>query len=394
MPAISSIQQALKDAQVDGWLLYDFRANNPLARRILGMEGMKPMSRRFFYFIPAEGEPSKLVHRIEPGALDHLPGSKQIYLRWQELEAGVAALVGGRAKVAMEYSPRNANPYISRVDAGTLELVRSSGVEVVASGDLIQQFEATWDDEQWAMHQESAQICRDAYDVAFRLIADRVRHEGSVRETEVQRAILGHFKLAGAVTYAPPTVAVGPHSGDPHFDTSAANDAPIREGDFVLIDLWCRMDRPRAVYSDYTRVGYVGATVPERYEEVFGVIVRARDAAIALVREAFAANRPLRGREVDDACRAVVEAAGYGDAFGHRTGHNIGQEVHGNGAHIDDLETIDDRLIIPRTCFSIEPGIYLPEFGVRTEVDVYIAADRTVHVTGGEPQSRVLPILG
>ena len=393
MVAIPSIQKALQDARLDGWLLYDFRAINPLARRILGMDGWKPGSRRFFYLIPVEGEPIKLVHRIEAGALDHLPGSKQVYLRWQELEAAVGALVQGRPRLAMEYSPRNANPYISRVDAGTVELVRSFGVEIVPSGDLIQRFEAVWDDAQWQMHQQSARICRDAYDVAFGLIADRVRREGGVKETEVQQAILDHFTTRGAVTDGPPIVGVGPHSGDPHYETTPATDAEIREGDLVLVDLWCRLNRPRAVYSDYTRVGFVGTTVPARYEDVFGVIVRARDSALAMVRAAFAAGRPLRGWEVDDAARAVVEAAGYGASFSHRTGHNIGQEDHGNGAHLDNLETVDDRLIIPRTCFSIEPGIYLSEFGVRTEIDVYIDEQGTVHVTGGEPQMRVLPIL-
>lgn len=395
MVSIPSIQQALRDAQLDGWLLYDFRANNPLARRILGMDAMKPGSRRFLYLIPAEGGPIKLVHAIEPGALDHLPGEKRVYKLWEDLERGITRLVAdlGRPRLAMEYSPRNGNPYIARVDAGTVELVRAAGAEVASSGDLVQRFEAVWDDEQWAMHRESARICRDAYDVAFSLIADRIRAGGTVLETEVQQAILDHFRARGAVTYSPPTVAVGPHSGDPHHDTSPATDAPIGAGDLVLIDLWCRMDRPRAVYSDYTRVGFVGAEVPERYEAVFAIVARARDAGLDLVREAFAAGRPLRGGEVDDATRAVIEAAGYGDRFTHRTGHNIGREVHGNGAHLDNLETQDDRRLIPRTCFSIEPGIYLPEFGVRSEIDVYIDGEGGVHVTGGEPQASILPIL-
>ena len=390
---LASIQSALREAGLDGWLLYDFHGSNKLALRALGMDGRKPLSRRFFYLVPAEGEPIKLVHRIESGALDHLPGSKRIYLRWKELEEGVAALVSGRSRLAMEYSPRNANPYISRVDAGTIELVRSSGVEVVPSGDLIQRFEATWDDEQWAMHREAAKVCRSAYDVAFGLIAERARGGGSVMETEVQKAILDHFRAHGLTTDGPPIVGVGPHSGDPHYETSSETDAPIGPGDFVLVDLWAKVNRPRAVYADYTRVGYVGEAVPAKYEDVFAVIVRARDAGLALVREAFAAGRPLKGGEVDDATRRVVEAAGYGAAFGHRTGHNIGTEDHGSGAHLDNLETRDDRLLIPRTCFSIEPGIYLPEFGVRTEIDVFIDAEGGVHVTGGEPQTCVLPIL-
>jgi Xaa-Pro dipeptidase len=390
---LGPVQDALKEYGLDGWLLYDFKGSNPLARKILGLDGRKPFSRRFFYLVPAEGAPIKLVHSIESGALDHLPGEKRVYLRWQELEDGVEGLVKGRSKVAMEYSPRNANPYISRVDAGTIELVRSTGAEVVPSGDLVGRFESTWDDEQWAMHQVAAKVCRQAYDVAFALIAERVRRDGSLMETDVQKAILDHFAANGLVTDGPPIVGVGPHSGDPHYETTPATDAPIKRGDFVLVDLWAKVDRPRAVYADYTRVGYVGEVVPDEYEKVFAVAVEARDAGIALVQQAFAEGRPLRGQEVDDAVRRVIEKAGYGPNFNHRTGHNIGQDDHGNGAHIDNLETRDDRLILPRTCFSIEPGIYLPEFGVRTEVDVFIDAEGNVHVTGGEPQLRVLPIL-
>jgi Xaa-Pro aminopeptidase len=390
---LAPVQAALREAGLDGWLLYDFKGSNPLARRILDLDGRKPFSRRFFYLVPAEGTPRKLVHAIEPGALDHLPGSKRVYLRWQELEAGVEDLVLGRTAVAMEYSPRNANPYISRVDAGTVELVRSFGTDVVPSGDLVSRFESTWDDDQWAMHQEAAKVCRSAYDVAFGLIAERVRQVGSVMETEVQKAILGHFQAHGLITDGPPIVGVGPHSGDPHYETTPATDSPIKEGDFVLIDLWAKMDKPRAVYADYTRVGFVGDSVPDLYEDRFKVVADARDAGIATVKAAFASARPIRGQEVDDAVRRVVEKAGFGQDFNHRTGHNIGQDDHGNGAHLDNLETRDDRLIIPRTCFSIEPGIYRTDFGVRTEVDVFIDASGKVHVTGGEPQAHVLPIL-
>ncbi len=390
---LAPVQDALVEQGLDGWLLYDFHGSNALARRILGLDGRKPGTRRFFYLVPARGEPIKLVHRIETGALDHLPGSKRVYLRWTELEAEVAALVAGRGRLAMEYSPRNANPYISRVDAGTIELVRASGVEVVPSGDLVQRFESVWDDDQWAMHREAAAVCRGAYDVAFGLIADRIRAGGAALETEVQAAIVDHFRQNGVTTDGPPIVAVGPHSGDPHYENSPGTDAPIGRGDFVLIDLWAKVARPRSVFADYTRVGFAGEVVPSAFEDRFGVIVRARDAALGLVRERFAAGVPVRGRELDDAARRVIEDAGYGDSFTHRTGHNIGQDDHGNGAHLDNLETQDDRLIIPRTCFSIEPGIYRDDFGVRTEIDVFVDAGGTVHVTGGEPQDRVLAIL-
>jgi Xaa-Pro dipeptidase len=390
---LTKIQTALRQFGLDGWLIYDFRGSNLLGRRIVGFRDDQMGSRRWIYFVAASGEPHKLVHRIESGALDHLPGAKTVYLKWQELEAGVAQLVAGTKRVAMEYSPRNANPYVSRVDAGTVELVRGCGVEIVSSGDLIQQFEATWDDDQIEMHLAAAKHTDAAYAKAWQFIAARAHNGGSVRETEVQALIMRHFAENGLTTYHPPIVAANAHSGDPHFDTSPATDVAIREGDFVLIDLWAKLDRPRSVYSDLTRVGYVGRAVPEKYEHVFQIVAAARDAAIAMVRVSFAACQPLAGWQVDQAARAVIEQAGYGPQFIHRTGHNIGQEVHGNGANMDGLETREDRRVLPRTCFSIEPGIYLEEFGVRSEVNVLIGADAQVHVTGGELQSQVVPIL-
>jgi Xaa-Pro aminopeptidase len=390
---LAKVQAALRQFQLDGWLIYDFRGSNLLARRIVGFADDQMNSRRWFFFVPASGEPRKLVHRIESGALDHLPGAKTVYLRWQELEAGVAAVVSGAKRVAMEYSPRNANPYVSRVDAGTVELVRSCGVEVVSSGDLIQQFEATWDDEQIEMHLAAARHTDAAYGIAWKFIAEAVRNGGSVLETEVQARIMRHFRENGLTTYHPPIVAANEHSGDPHFDTSAASDHAIVDGDFVLIDLWAKMDRPRSVYSDLTRVGYVGQSVPEKYGKIFRIVAAARDAAIATVRTAFASGQPLPGWQVDQAARGVIEAAGFGAKFIHRTGHNIGQEVHGNGANVDGLETREDRLVLPRTCFSVEPGIYLEEFGVRSEVNVMIDGGGKVHVTGGELQREVVSIM-
>jgi Xaa-Pro aminopeptidase len=389
---LDAVQSALQEFGFDGWLLYDFRGLNILATRVLGFDADASFSRRWLYWIPAQGEPRKLVHRIEDFALDHLPGEKTIYLRWQEFEAGVASLVAGSSRIAMEYSPRNANPYVSRVDAGTIELVRESGVEIVSSGDLIQLFEATWDDDQWQMHLAAAQVTDAAYDVAWRAIAKAVRNGGGIEETAVRDAIMDHFAAHNCTTYHPPIVGRGPHSGSPHYETGIGEETLIREGDFVLIDLWCKLDRPRAVYSDVTRTGFVGETVPDQYTEVFNVVAAGRDAGIACVRDAFAAHRPLQGWEVDDAVRGVITAAGYGESFRHRTGHNIGQEVHGNGAHMDNLETREERRVLPRTCFSIEPGIYLPEFGIRSEVDVYVDAVGDVHVTGG-PQTEVLAIL-
>jgi Xaa-Pro aminopeptidase len=390
---LSKIQSILQHLNIDGWLLYDFRSSNLLARRVVGFADDQMGSRRWFYFVPATGEPKKLVHRIESGALDHLPGDKTIYLKWQELEAGVADLVRGAKRVAMEYSPRNANPYVSRVDAGTIELVRSCAVEIVSSGNLVQQFEATWDDDQIAMHFEAARHTDSAYAVGWQFIAEKIRRGGGVKETEVQARIMRHFQENGLTTYHPPIVAANAHSGDPHFDTSPESDTSIGKDDFVLIDLWAKLDRPRSVYSDLTRVGFVGDRVPEKYEQIFQIVAAARDAAIAAVQDALAAQRPIAGWQVDQAARTVIEKAGYGPQFIHRTGHSIGQEVHGNGANMDNLETREDRLILPRTCFSIEPGIYQREFGIRSEVNVLIDAAGKVHVTGGELQRRVVPIL-
>jgi Xaa-Pro aminopeptidase len=351
------------------------------------------LSRRWFYFIPARGEPRKLVHRIEPHALDGVPGPHQLYLRWQELEAGVAGLVAGCRRVAMEYVPRNANPYVSRVDAGTVELVRSCGVEIVPSGDLVQLFEACWSDEQWAMHLDAARHTRSAFDAAFAFIAQRVRGGGSVSETQVQQRILQHFAEHGLITDHPPICGVGPHSGDPHYAPGPGSDSLIREGDFVLIDLWAKLDKPNSVYSDLTWTCFVGKEVPARYTQIFQIVAAARDAAIARVRSAFQKKEPLQGWQVDRAAREVIERAGYGDAFCHRTGHSIGQETHGNGANMDDLETHEQRRVLPRSCFSIEPGIYLPEFGVRSEVNVFVDGQEQVHVTGGEPQKAIVPLL-
>lgn len=393
MTLLASIQTALREQQLDGWLLYDFRGSNPLARRVLQFDETNVGSRRWFYCVPAFGQPRKLVHRIEPGALDHLPGERRLYLKWQELEAGVESLVQGLRRVAMEYSPNNANPYVSRVDAGTVELVRRNDVEIVSSGDLVQQFEAVWDDEQWQMHQVAAQHTDTAYNRVWRLIADHVRRGQRVTEVLVQREIMAHFAEHNLTTYHPPIVGVGPHSGDPHFEPSEAADTPIQVGDFVLVDLWAKLDKPRAVYSDLTRVALVGEQVPEQYEHIFQIVAEARDAAIALVREAFAVGRVLQGWEVDQAARDVIERAGYGEYFIHRTGHSIGQETHGNGANMDNLEMHDERRVMPGTCFSIEPGIYLPEFGVRSEVNVFVDRAGTVHVTGGELQRSVIPIL-
>ncbi len=390
---LTKVQAALEQFSLDGWLFYDFRGSNVLARRILDIPEDAMGSRRFFYFVPKSGQPTKLVHRIESEALDHLPGEKVIYLKWQELEAGIETILRNAKLIAMEYSPRNSNPYISRVDAGTVELVRESVESIVPSGDLVQLFEAVWDAEQWELHQKAGVETDKAFEVAWSFIATQIREQGSVEEQAVSDVIMEHFEQSGLTTYHPPIVARESHSGDPHYETGTGSDTAIRESDFVLIDLWAKLDVPRGVYSDMTRVGIVGRQVPETYSQIFQIVAEARDAAITLVEKAFSSGTPLQGWEVDQACRDVIEEAGYGQYFVHRTGHSIGQETHGNGANMDNLETHEERLILPRTCFSIEPGIYLPEFGVRSEVNVFIDGQNKIHVTAGERQTEILSIL-
>jgi Xaa-Pro dipeptidase len=390
---LKKVQSALEQFSLDGWLFYDFRGNNVLARRILDIPDEAMGTRRFFYFVPRVGEPVKLVHRIESEALDHLPGEKIVYLKWEELEAGIETILRDSKVIAMEYSPRNANPYISRIDAGTVELVRESVDSIVPSGDLVQLFEAVWDADQWDLHQRAGVETDRAFDIAWSFIASQIREQGSVAEAAVSDVIMEHFNKSGLTTYHPPIVAREAHSGDPHYETGTGSDSAIREGDFVLIDLWAKLDVPRAVYSDMTRVGFVGSEVPQNYTDIFEIVAAARDAAISLVEQAFESGKSLQGWEVDQACRDVIEEAGYGSYFVHRTGHSIGQETHGNGANMDNLETHEERLVLPQTCFSIEPGIYLPEFGVRSEVNIFVDERHQIHVTAGKRQTEILAIL-
>ncbi len=378
---LKEIQSALAERKFDAWLFYDHHHRDPIAYRVLGIPESLMVTRRWFYVIPAQGEPTKLVHRIEAGHLDSLPGSKREYSSWQELQAQLKAMLAPYKNVAMQYSPNNMVPYIGLVDAGTIELVRSFGVNPVTSGDLVARFEATWSDEQIRSHFEA----RDAIDAitagAFHEIGRRVRN-GGTHEFEIQQWIVEAFNREGLTTdNDPPIVAVNGHSGNPHYEPRAETSAPIREGDFVLLDIWGRKDRPGAVYYDITWTGFVGKSPSDKQREVFRVVTGARDAAVKRVQDAFAASQRIAGWEVDDAARKHIEAAGYGKYFVHRTGHSIGTSVHANGANMDNLETKDEREILPNSCFSVEPGIYLPEFGVRSEVDVLVRSG-SAEVTG------------
>ncbi len=389
---LQATQAAIQEFGMDGWLLYDFRGINYLAARIAGIPDNELGSRRWFYFVPAEGPPQKLVHAIEAAMLDHLPGEKTVYLAWQQLEDGLRQMLGNTQTIAMEYSENAGNPYVSRVDAGTVELIRSMGKTVVSSGNLIQYFEARLTEEQWQSHLQADRLNQAAFEMAWQTIADHVRQGKTLRESELQQMVMDYYQDHQMTTYHPPIVGVGPNSGDPHYSPQPGSDREIKEGDFVLLDMWAKMDRPGAIYTDLTKVGYVGESVPEKYTQIFEIVAQARDAGIEAAKRSFANGATLYGWQIDDATRQVIEKAGYGQYFNHRTGHNIGQETHGNGAHMDNLETREDRRVIPGTCFSIEPGIYLDEFGVRSEINVYISPDKEVIVTGGL-QQEVLPIL-
>jgi Xaa-Pro aminopeptidase len=399
---VSQIQASLREANLDGWLFYDFRRSDPLAYRILKLGERGVTTRRWFYYVPVVGEPVKVVHSIERTRLDSLPGRKIIYRSWQELHAAVRdALSSGGLKsrrvllrkIAMQYSPDDDIPYVARVDAGTVELVRSTpGVGVVTSADLVQQFEATLAPEQLATHREAADKIHRVIMDGFAEIARRVRAGEAVTEYDIQQFINRRLDEEG-LTSGGPNVSAGPNTANPHYQPDAAHSAPIRRGDFVLFDVSEKLKRPGAIVADQTWTGYVGEAVPEENTRIFRIVREARDAATEFVRASVREGRSIRGAEVDDVARAVIKRAGYGEQFTHRTGHSIGEEGHGNGANIDNFETRDSRRIIARTCFSIEPGIYLEgRFGVRSEINVYVG-ERDIEVTGQPIQTEVVAIL-
>jgi Xaa-Pro aminopeptidase len=390
----ATIQSALREAGFGGWLFCDFHHRDPIAYRILGLDESSATTRRWFYFIPAEGEPVKLAHRVEPGKLASLPGQQEHYLAWTELHEQLAQMVRGRGKVAMQYSPMNNIPYVSTIDAGTVELVRSFGVDVVSSADLVQQFEAVTDDAGYRSHRETGDIVQRIKDEAFALMGKAIHDSGPITEYEVRQFIVTRFEEEGLTNDDDsPIVGFNDHPADPHFEPTEENAYTLHHGDTILIDLWARQTEPPGIYYDITWCGFAGEKPPALYQEIFGVVCRARDTALEFVTRRVESGEPCRGCDVDQATRKVVEDAGYGEVFLHRTGHSIGREVHGNGANIDNLETRDDRLIVPGSCFSIEPGIYLAgRMAVRTEIDVFITPAGSVEVCG--PIQNELILIG
>ena len=380
---LEAIQSAIRDQHLDGWLFYDHHHRDPIAYRILGLDEHSFVSRRWFYFIPATGEPRKLVHRIESLKLDSLPGSKTKYSSWQELEAGLGAMLEGATSIAMQYSPRNAIMYVSMVDAGTVELLRSMGKQIVSSADMVSHFEAVLTEAQIETHFAAQKRLDEVLRTGFEHITNSTRNGGSTDENSVVAFLQQGIERAGLFTDHGPNCSAGPNSADSHYEPTAASSKSIKTGDFVLIDIWAKLaNDPSAIWYDITWTAVVGREPSEREQLVFNTVRNARDAAISTIKKAYAANQLIAGWQADDAARHLIQAAAFGAQFTHRTGHNIATELHGNGAHLDNLETHDERLILPYTCFSVEPGLYFAgEFGVRNEIDMITRPGKAV-VTG------------
>jgi len=383
MKNLQQIQNQLQAERLDGWLFFDHHVRDPIAYRVLGLDIPGHVSRRWYYWIPAQGEPRKLVHRIEDWLLDPLPGERSEYSSWQEQHAELGKMLSGAKRIAMQYSPNCMIPYVSLVDGGTVDLVRGLGVEVASSAALVQYFEARWTEEQLESHHEAGRRIDAILASAFSEIGRLVKLEGTAEEFVIAEFIRARFREQKLVTADGPIVAVNANSGNPHYAPTEEQSSSIHAGDFVLIDLWAKLDQPHSVYYDITWTASVGGPARSQIVNVFEIVSGARDRAAAFANRSIAAGKTIRGFEIDDVARNHIAAAGFGDRFVHRTGHSIGEEVHGNGANADNLETLDERPIIPRTCFSVEPGIYLNEFGVRSEIDCYVS------VTGAEPTGKV-----
>jgi len=389
---VAAIQESLRSDGLDAWLLYDFHGSNPIAARLAGLNnGAHMTTRRWYYLIPASGSPRALVHAIERHNLDALPGNKQTYAGREQLARGLDELLRGVRRVAMEYSPQGAIPYLSRVDAGTAELIRSRGVEIVSSGDLVQRFEAAWTPAQLETHMRASDALYRIKDRAFDRARSALERRERITEYDLQQQMVKWFEEEGLVSDSAPDVALGANAGNPHYLPSKDHSAVITPGQVLLLDLWGKVEQPGAVFADITWVGFTGSRAPDEAIRAFDAIVRARDTAVALVEEAALTGRELHGWEVDRAARAVLEQSGYGDHILHRTGHSLGETVHGNGVHLDDYETHDDRRILPGTGFTVEPGLYFDTFGVRTEINVF-RGDRDVAVSG--PRQVALVTLG
>jgi Xaa-Pro dipeptidase len=391
---LDRIQQAIQAEQLDGWLLYDFRRSNPIAHRILELPREQMFTRRWFYWIPAQGRPVALVSAVEPHVLRALPGEQQTFRSWQELEARLKALLPAGAHIAMEYSPRNAIPYLACVDAGTIELVRACGVEICTSANLAQRFVACLSQQQIESHREAGRRIMAARGELFEELGEALRRERPLDEYSVQQRFLALMRATGVVVDEPPLIAVNAHASNPHYMPTAWEHSPIRRGDLLLIDFWAHLPGPDAIYADYTWMAFAGTRdeIPSRQREIFALVCQARDAGLDFIRARLAAGEPVRACDVDDVVRGLIAQAGYGDYFVHRSGHSITTVEHGEGANLDNLETHDERFLLADTCCSLEPGIYLPEFGVRSEVNLLIH-ERELEITGLPMQEEIVALL-
>ena len=384
MKNLQQIQFFLEKFSIDGWLIYDFNHQNLLAYKVLGLDSSKHVKRRFFYFIPREGSPIKVLHKIEAHVLDELEGGSIFYSSWKSLHECLAKILQNVKNVAMEFSTLNNNPYISKVDAGTIDLIRSFGKEVVSSGAFLHYFTSVLDEAQIQSHMRAAQKLEKIANLAFAWILENIQKNKRITEYDVMKKISQDFGKFGLVTESTINVSVNQNSANPHYVVEKSHALDIKAGDFVLIDIWAKEDLPNSVFADITKVGVLSQNPTEKQRKIFSIVREAQKAAYELVLKAFDAKQPVLGCQADDAARSVIEKAGFGEFFTHRTGHNIGTDLHGSGTHLDNFETLDDRMIIPSSCFSIEPGIYLPgEFGVRLEHDVIINAQGKVFLTGG-----------
>ncbi len=387
---VKEVQQYLKENNLPAWLLYDFKGINPIAVDFLNLKGLK--TRRWYYLIRAEGEPTVLVHKIEEQGFKNIPGKLITYVSWEDLKEKLKELLSGVKTVVMEYSFENNIPYISRVDAGTIELIRSYGVEIVSSADLVQYFQARLNQAQYLSHKEAAQILMKIKDEAFEFIAQRIKNKKDVDEFEVVQFIQNRMNESGMAKEEDLICAVNENSGNPHYTPTPAENKKIKEGDFVLLDIWGKMKKEKSIYADITWTGFVGEEVPEKYVHIFNIVKQARDVALNFLKDKWVQGEKVKGWEVDKACRDFIVKAGFGENFTHRTGHSLGTEDHGNGVNIDNLETKDERKIIPGIGFSIEPGIYLKEFGVRSEINIHVK-DKEIEVTTLPLQEEIIPVL-
>lgn len=391
MPISLNVAHILQELQLDGWLISDFHGENPLARKILSIPSDRMLTRRYLYWCPAQGVAKKVVHKIEQEYFDHMEGDLLVYSTWQEFEAYLEEILSSSKRIAVEYSEKGRNPSVSFMNAGLAELVRGCGVELVSSGPLILERLARLSPAQVTSHFEACKAVQKALDAATELIKLRIENGMDLTERDVQKEVLSSFRNSNCITEHDPIVAIAKNAANPHYCIEGKGDK-IRRDDLLLIDLWCKKGGPDGVYADITRMFSIGKSVAAEHKEVFEVLKEAQLAAINLLQERIERGKEVLGWEVDAAARKIVEDAGYGDYFIHRLGHSIAADLHGYGPDFDNYEAFDDRPIVPTTCYSIEPAIYIPQkFGMRIETNVLVEPMKLT--VSGRLQSNIIPLF-